>query len=327
MLTAIRPKRKAVFTTFYSFKGGVGRTMALLNTACILAGHGRRVLMIDFDLEAPGLTNLALKNIATDVGEPSNGLVELITDFLSDPEQSLLSDEQNRALFFDAYVRQLEIPASLKQLDTGYLHLLPCGRIDATYTDRLYSIDFKQLYAEGVGQPLFKYLKTFLRDSDLYDYVLIDSRTGFSDEGGICTRDLADHIFVVMGLNRQNVDGTVQFLRRLEASGWQEGRLVFVASPVPVGEEELRNKRIEAAKEAIEQTRFMADFSLRIPYHPRLALDEEPFIYNWSETDLFDAYRRITAVLTEIVEETFERDLYDNDPRHIPLPPSEVDHH
>ena len=42
-------------TTFYSFKGGVGRTMALVNIAVALALHGRRVLVVDFDIEAPEL--------------------------------------------------------------------------------------------------------------------------------------------------------------------------------------------------------------------------------------------------------------------------------
>ena len=42
-------------TTFYSFKGGVGRTMALVNSAVTLALRGRRVLVVDFDVEAPGL--------------------------------------------------------------------------------------------------------------------------------------------------------------------------------------------------------------------------------------------------------------------------------
>src|ERR1700724_503943 len=41
--------------TFYSFKGGTGRTMALANVAWILAANGRRVLMADWDLESPGL--------------------------------------------------------------------------------------------------------------------------------------------------------------------------------------------------------------------------------------------------------------------------------
>ncbi len=41
--------------TFYSYKGGVGRTMALANVAELFYREGRRVLMIDWDLEAPGL--------------------------------------------------------------------------------------------------------------------------------------------------------------------------------------------------------------------------------------------------------------------------------
>src|ERR1041384_3063617 len=41
--------------TFYSYKGGTGRSMALANVAWILASSGRRVLAIDWDLEAPGL--------------------------------------------------------------------------------------------------------------------------------------------------------------------------------------------------------------------------------------------------------------------------------
>ena len=42
--------------TFYSYKGGVGRTMALVNTAVELATNGRKVLIVDFDLEAPGIS-------------------------------------------------------------------------------------------------------------------------------------------------------------------------------------------------------------------------------------------------------------------------------
>lgn len=45
--------------TFYSYKGGVGRSMALANYACWLAARrsspSRRILMLDWDLEAPGL--------------------------------------------------------------------------------------------------------------------------------------------------------------------------------------------------------------------------------------------------------------------------------
>ncbi|PYQ90787.1 MAG: hypothetical protein DMG02_08460 [Acidobacteria bacterium] len=47
-------------TTFYSFKGGVGRTQALVNVGVELALRGRRVLLVDFDLEAPGIDTYPL---------------------------------------------------------------------------------------------------------------------------------------------------------------------------------------------------------------------------------------------------------------------------
>ena len=42
------------FVTFYSYKGGVGRTSALVNVAVLRAMQGNNVLILDFDLEAPG---------------------------------------------------------------------------------------------------------------------------------------------------------------------------------------------------------------------------------------------------------------------------------
>src|ERR1019366_1396294 len=47
-------------TLFYSFKGGVGRSLALLNAAYTLAGRGRHVLVVDMDLEAPGISSFLL---------------------------------------------------------------------------------------------------------------------------------------------------------------------------------------------------------------------------------------------------------------------------
>jgi cellulose biosynthesis protein BcsQ len=43
--------------TFYSYKGGVGRSLAVMNVAYTLAGWGRHVLMVDMDLEAPGISS------------------------------------------------------------------------------------------------------------------------------------------------------------------------------------------------------------------------------------------------------------------------------
>ena len=47
---------RPLVVTFYSFKGGVGRSTALAFVANILATRGQRVVMMDFDVEAPGLS-------------------------------------------------------------------------------------------------------------------------------------------------------------------------------------------------------------------------------------------------------------------------------
>jgi len=44
-----------MIVVFYSFKGGVGRSMAVANVGDLLARRGLKVLMIDFDMEAPCL--------------------------------------------------------------------------------------------------------------------------------------------------------------------------------------------------------------------------------------------------------------------------------
>src|SRR5689334_15983519 len=52
---AVPPGRGGRIITFYSYKGGTGRSMALANVAWIPAAQSRRVLVVDWDLEAPGL--------------------------------------------------------------------------------------------------------------------------------------------------------------------------------------------------------------------------------------------------------------------------------
>ena len=65
-------------TTFYSFKGGVGRTMALVNSAVTLALRRRRVLVVDFDVEAPGLDTFDVLRTREEVP----GVIDFVTRYL-----------------------------------------------------------------------------------------------------------------------------------------------------------------------------------------------------------------------------------------------------
>src|SRR5204863_6021010 len=93
MPSAARPPLGRIIT-FYSYKGGTGRSMALANVAWILASRGKRVLMVDWDLEAPGLHRyfhpfLQDKNLTA-----SDGVIDLVRRF-EDAAIKPLSKESN----------------------------------------------------------------------------------------------------------------------------------------------------------------------------------------------------------------------------------------
>ena len=64
--------------TFYSYKGGVGRTLALVNIANRLAEFGKKVCILDFDLEAPGLQSKYAKELQQPIDK---GLVDYIYSY------------------------------------------------------------------------------------------------------------------------------------------------------------------------------------------------------------------------------------------------------
>src|SRR5258707_2825456 len=236
-----RDKVKAAFITFYSFKGGVGRSMALINTAGILAGRrGFHVLVLDLDLEAPGLSYLDPESPDAAPGQAQGelplqpGFVDLLTDAKvhgQDGDLFKLPDADLEA----KYTRKIRIPEQLREFPGGSLRIMPAGRFDHNYAQCLDALNLNDLYREGVGEPLLRAFKKKLVESGLYDYVLVDSRTGISEGAGICTRDLADHVVVLSGLNRQNVEGTSEFLREFRAATDGKKTFQIILSPMPNG--------------------------------------------------------------------------------------------
>lgn len=111
--------KKPLVVTFYSFKGGVGRTTALTFVANMLALRGKRVVVVDFDLEAPGLSFL-LPILA------DNNKLGLL-DYL---HQRYLTPELNVPTINEC-VRQVHFDAR------GELYLVPAGEYDENYIHRL----------------------------------------------------------------------------------------------------------------------------------------------------------------------------------------------
>src|SRR5262249_22921003 len=79
-----RSTKMGKIITFYSYKGGTGRSMALANVAFILASHEKKVLMIDWDLEAPGLHRYFQPLLIDPELTSTEGLIDFVWDFALD---------------------------------------------------------------------------------------------------------------------------------------------------------------------------------------------------------------------------------------------------
>ena len=162
--------------------------MCLVNVASQLAQSGKKVLVVDFDLEAPGIPTFELT--APKIETP--GLTEFITSYRSSRIAPSVSDFVYRAKSYDS---------------GGHIDVMPAGLHDAGYSSRLNSIDWVRLYSEEDGYVLLEDLKQQWHDTIAPDYVLIDSRTGHSDVEGICTRQLPDAVCFLFFPNEQNLQG------------------------------------------------------------------------------------------------------------------------
>jgi MinD-like ATPase involved in chromosome partitioning or flagellar assembly len=203
--------------TFYSFKGGVGRTLALANIALELSRTGRRVLLVDFDLEAPGIDTFEILRPR----DPHSGIVEYVCDFM---ETRVAPD-----------VRDFTYEVLGVAQKGGRLWVMPAGKGDKEYSKKLGGISWKKLYEEFDGFLMFEDLKAQWRASLEPDYVLIDSRTGHTDIEGICTRQLPNAVVVLFFPNEQNLAGlrsTVSLVRS-ESQNGKDVKLHFVMSNVP----------------------------------------------------------------------------------------------
>ena len=185
---------KGSVVTFYSYKGGVGRSFALANIATLLASWGFRTLMIDWDLEAPGLADFvgSSVNIPASLAEwleRGDGLVELLTDF---------SHCKQVPLDWRRYTREIEVSAL-----TG-LSLIKSGNTDETYSSRLNGLDWSEMYDNGLGpalETMFDELKAE------FDFIFIDARTGITDFSGIITAQLPDVLLFLFTANVQSFRG------------------------------------------------------------------------------------------------------------------------
>ncbi|MFO1429051.1 MAG: NB-ARC domain-containing protein [Candidatus Competibacteraceae bacterium] len=194
--------------TFYSYKGGVGRSMTLANVAWILAANNNRVIVIDWDLEAPGLHRYFRPFLSDKELEQTPGLIDLVWDYADiyiTPENAPSPGTEDLMKLANAqrYAVSLEFPFLESK---GCLHFLGPGKQDFSYTSRVRQFDWKAFYERLAGKEFLDVFRKRFNEQK-YDFVLIDSRTGVADTSGICTLIMPDIVVLCFSYNRQNIVG------------------------------------------------------------------------------------------------------------------------
>ena len=174
--------------SFYSYKGGVGRTTALAALAIQFARAGKRVLVMDFDLEAPGIGSVFSAGTAA----PESGVL----DFLL--EHPVVGNEFDPAEMLYSFNK----PALIK--DGEPIFVAAAGTVDEWYLEKLGRLNYHGLFESltPARDSALKILLHKLRAQARPDLILIDSRAGLHDLGGLTLCGLA-HWHVLFGLDSE----------------------------------------------------------------------------------------------------------------------------
>jgi len=310
--------------TFYSFKGGTGRTMALANVAWILAANGKRVLIADWDLESPGLHRFFqpfMDARATD----RPGIVNLVRGYAWEMAESEIDPEAlhraeapreaARAIGakIDKHIGRLDnyvIPVSWQFPGDGALYFLSPGKgaDNNDYQGTLSSLDWDNFYENLCGDRFMTALRAYLKSN--YDYVLIDSRTGHGDVADICTVHLPDMVIDCFTLANQGIDGAATIASYIPEHSDRDITIL----PVPMRIDHAQKERVEAGIKfaaslfaglpagMTEAERRDYWNTVEVPYRPSYAYEETLATFNdrpGSPVGLLPHYERIVALITD----------------------------
>ncbi|GGB54699.1 hypothetical protein GCM10011505_39600 [Tistrella bauzanensis] len=206
---------------FFSIKGGVGRSTALAAAARHLAEAGRRVLVIDLDLESPGLSSALLP----DDRRPTYGITDWMVEDLVDNGDLLLTDMVARS----------------NLSDQGDIRVVPAhGSEPGDYVLKLGRVWMPKSLAnremESWPQRLRRLLDT-LETRLNPDIVLIDSRSGIDETASAVVTDLGARLVCLFAIHgTQTWTGYKILFQHWQRSGVApqiRERLQIVAGMVP----------------------------------------------------------------------------------------------
>ncbi|MBU4263468.1 MAG: P-loop NTPase [Proteobacteria bacterium] len=160
---------------FFSIKGGVGRSTALAATAWALAERGKRVLVLDLDLESPGLSS----SLLPEDRRPAFGIADWLVEDLV---------ENGDAVFED-------MVATSALSHNGEIFVVPAHGVKAgEYVAKLGRVWMPKVCFDGSRELWPKRLSRLLDGLEKRwspDVTLIDSRAGIDEVASACLTDLS----------------------------------------------------------------------------------------------------------------------------------------
>jgi WD40 repeat protein len=279
-----------LFSTFYSFKGGVGRTLTLVNTAVELTRRGYQVIIWDMDIEAPGIQNIPYFQKLT--GKIKTGFIDIAAEFIKNN-----GEEINRKIFNNSIITHPDNPN---------LHLLSAGNLEnqKEYSQKFSSLRWDKLFGkeDAPGFQLFETIREALLNYHP-DFVLIDSRTGFTDIGGICCFRLPDVVFLVFSYGSQQMKGIRSIYNSLTNDVWLRRirldrplKTYLLASMIPMDRPDLRKIRREKWLE-----NHSPDFNIHveIPFNVEMAFNDTLWPVEYPDHQFCQYYSKIAGILEE----------------------------
>lgn len=210
-------KFKSEVISFYSYKGGVGRTLALIHTAYLLAKRGKNVLMLDLDIEAPSMQNI----FKSEMEEIDYGLIDYLYNKIYE------KGTEKKITIPDIYVK---VDGSKDENISGNLYVIPSGKLNTEYIYKLSKIQPNLVSRNNYISDLIKDLES--KQELNLDFVLVDSRTGINDWGGLSLIDVSDRVVFFVYPNNENMEGSRALMNLVENS--KKGNISVVFSRVDV---------------------------------------------------------------------------------------------
>jgi cellulose biosynthesis protein BcsQ/tetratricopeptide (TPR) repeat protein len=304
----VQKPRNGRVVTFYSYKGGTGRTMAVANVAWILAANGHRVLATDWDLESPGLHRFFHPFLGDVTVRDASGIIDLIRDYLRVATRAAPNVRIAELIPEHARIQPYAVSLNWEFPGDGVIDFVSPGRQNTDYAATLGALDWDDFYESLNGGQFLDALRADMKRN--YDYVLIDSRTGLSDIADICTVHFPDVLVDCFTFSTQGIEGASQVARTIRHRQDRSIRILPVPMRVDDGELEkvdagrkLAMRRfdgIPAGMSDAERQEYWA--AVEVPYKPFYAFEETLAVFGeppGAPASLLSSFERIAARVTE----------------------------